>query len=122
MIRYPEARVQVLAAVEALADPEYQRRVWIRGELPKPEYVDDLTVNVHILFDDFTVLPDPAPRAGYSLYPDEVEPLRALGAVLDPLLDELDGQPDERYLEHPQWTEVVRAAASAWTVMRANEQ
>jgi len=121
VIRYPGMRQQVLSAIDALADPEYQQRVWIRRELPHPDYYDELDLNVHILFDDAQVLPDPASAVGVLLHPDEVEPLGALGTVLDPLIDELDDQPDAVYLGHPRWGEVVRAAEAARSVMRAHE-
>lgn len=101
-------------------DRDYQERVWIRHELPHPEYYDELNLNVHTLFDDSTVLPDPTSAVGDVLYPDEVEPLRALGAVYGPLIDEIGDKTYAVYLAHPQWAEVVRAAGEAWSAMRAH--
>jgi hypothetical protein len=40
---YPTARWQVMLAVAALSDREYQDRVWIRHELPHENYYDSLT-------------------------------------------------------------------------------
>ncbi|WP_143174075.1 hypothetical protein [Streptoalloteichus hindustanus] len=37
--RYPGVRLQVLSAVESLADREHQERVWVRRELPHPDEV-----------------------------------------------------------------------------------
>lgn len=119
-IKYPGVRTQVLAAVEALADREYQERVWIRHELPHPGYYDELDLSVHTLFDDAAVLPDPASAVGTVLHPDEVGPLDGLGAVFGPLIDDLGDQPDAVYLADPRWDDVVRAAAGAWEVMRAH--
>lgn len=119
-IRYPGVRTQVLSAVEALADREYQERVWIRHELPHPGYYDEHDLNIHILYDDAAVLPDPASAVGTVLHEDEVGPLQELEAVYGPLIDDLGDQPDAVYLADPRWDDVVRAAARAWEVMRAH--
>jgi hypothetical protein len=120
-IRYPGVRVQVLSAVEALADREYQERVWIRHELPHPKYYDELKLEVHILFDDTEVCTDPMSCVGEVIHPDEVEPLRELGVIFDALLTELGDVTDAEYLAHPRWAELVRLAGVAWTVMQAHE-
>lgn len=112
-IRYPELRHEVIRSVEALADREYQERVWIRGEFPREPFFDDLTLNVHILFDDVQVLPDPADAVGDVLRPNEVASLAALGAALAPLLDELGDVGDAAYLAHPAWDRVISAAQGA---------
>jgi len=47
------------------------------------------------------------------LYADDVEPLRRLGAVLGPLVDDLGDASDAEYLSDPRWELVVSAAAQA---------
>lgn len=120
-VQYPEMRQQVIAALESLADPEHQRTQWGVVE-PGVSYYDDLTLNVHILYDDCVVLPDPTSRVGTMLFEDEVPALRDLDGVFGPLLDELGDAPDEVYLADPRWPAVVRAARRALDVMLKHEQ
>ncbi|TCK20424.1 SCO4402 family protein [Pseudonocardia endophytica] len=120
-IRYGDFRAAVVDALRVLADPEYQERVWIRHEFPPGIKYDELDYRVHILFDDMVVLPDPEPAIGALIYPDEVDTLRALGAVFESLIDELGDVGDAEYLAHPRWTDVVRGAAEAYRVLHAND-
>ena len=120
-LQYPDMRAEVVDAVRSLADPSYQQRVWIRREYPEEGFYDDLTTNVNILFDDVCVLPEPEQRVGVVLYPSEVGVMKELGDVLDPLIDELGDVSDARYLEHPQWAEVVRRAQRAYEVLHQND-
>lgn len=119
-IRYPNFRAELVYAVRALSDPDYQQRVWVHGEVPA-EGRYDFTHSVHILFDDMSVLPDPQIGVGAVLYPDEVDVMKALGEVLDPLIDELGNVNDAAYLAHPKWAEVVRRAKNAYQVLNAND-
>ncbi len=112
-IRYPDMRAEVIDAVASLADPDYQQKVWIRREYPQPGFYDDLTTNINILFDDVCVLPNPHTRVGIVLHPGEVDAMKKLGDVLDPLIDELGDAPDTQYLNHPQWPEVITRARQA---------
>ncbi|MBB5157350.1 SCO4402 family protein [Saccharopolyspora phatthalungensis] len=120
-VRYPSMRAEIVLAVKALSDPDYQQRVWIRRQYPHENFYDDFTQNAHILFDDTCVLPDPETGVGDVLYPDEVGVLRALGEVLDPLINELGNVSDERYLQHPQWAEVLRRSERAYRVLSQND-
>jgi hypothetical protein len=114
-------RDEVIGAVQALADLEYQRRVWIRQELPQPGYYDDLTVNIHILYDDTRVLEEPADTVGDVLRSD------AEAAAMVPMRDQLDALferygtdlSDEEYLNTPEWPGVVRAAQHALAALTA---
>ena len=110
----------MVRAVQSLADPAYQQRVWIRREYPQNTFFDDLTQNVNILFDNTRVLPDPASAVGDILYPSEVASMTALGNVLDPLINELGNADDTQYLNHPQWPHVVHTAHAAYAALNAN--
>ena len=121
-VRHPSMRAEVVLAVQSLADPTYQQRVWIRREYPQDNFFDDLTQNVNILFDDTGVLPDPSSAVGDILYPSEVASMAALGNVLDPLINELGDVNDSQYLDHPQWSHVVRLAQAVCTALNANAQ
>lgn len=119
-VRYPEMRAEVVRAVTALADPGYQRRVWVARQFPHPKFFDDLDANLHVLFDDATVLPDPGQAVGTIVWAGEVPALAELGRVLGPLIDELGDVPQQAYLDHPRWEDVVRAASRAVAVMDAD--
>jgi hypothetical protein len=115
-VKYPEMRQEIASALAALADPEYQQRVWIDRKYPRENFYDDLTLNINILYD--MVLPDPRSRIGTVLVSEnEVGHLARLEAVLGPLVAELRDAPDSRYLSDPRWEEVVVAAGSALSSM-----
>lgn len=121
-IRYPNFRAELVQAVRALSDPDYQQRVWVEGEVPAAGRYD-FTHCIHILFDDMSVLPEPEKGSvGAVIYPNEVDAMKALGGVLDPLIDELSGTAtDAAYLTHSKWAEVMRRAKNAYQVLRAND-
>lgn len=113
-VRFPAMRDEVVSALRALADRDYQERVWIRRELPSPGFYDELDIEVHVLFDDIDVCVEPERWVGYVLESaDEVEPLRRLGNALGALIDDLGDAPDSDYLADPRWPGVVEAAAAA---------
>jgi hypothetical protein len=115
-ITYPEMRLQVIEAVRALSDPHHQRTRWGHYE-EGVDYYDDLSLNVHILYDDCTVLPDPDVAVPSVLHAQEVANFRELEAALGPMLDDLHGQPDDAYMSDPRWPVVVETAARALAVM-----
>jgi hypothetical protein len=118
-VKYPEMRREVVNALAALADPEYQQRVWIERNYPRDNFFDDLSLNINILYD--MVLPDPVPRIGAVLLDEnEVDQLIRLEKVLGPLIAELRDAPDSRYLSDPRWKQVVDAASSALSCMNVS--
>jgi len=115
-IKYPEMRREVANALAALADPEYQQRVWIDRNYPRDNFYDDLSLNINILYD--MVLPDPTSRKGAVLLDEnEVEQLTRLEEVLGPLIADLRDAPDGAYMSDPRWKQVVVAASSALSCM-----
>lgn len=119
-VQFPDMRLEVIAALRALADPQRQQS-WGKVEEGVSSY-DDLTLNVHILYDDCQVLPDPSAAVGSVLEASEVDALRAVHEVLNPLLDELGDKPDSEYVGDPRWRSVVAAAGEALRSMAASEQ
>lgn len=115
-ITYPEMRLQVIEAVRALADTEHQRIRWGRYE-EGVNYYDDLSLNVHILYDDCMVLPAPEGSVPTILHAQEVSIFHDLEHVLGPMLDDLRGEPDNVYMSDPRWPRVVQAAAEVLAVM-----
>lgn len=120
-VRFPAARRELLSALRALADLEYQRRVWIRRELPTPGYYDELDLEIHVLYDDTCVLPNPELCVGTVIRASEVEALRRLDGVLGPVIDELGNSADEDYLAHEDWTAVAAAAKDALVATERSE-
>jgi hypothetical protein len=113
-------RDQVITSLQSLADPSHQNARWGRYE-EDVNYYDDLTLNIHVLYDDCHVLPDPSPAVGAIVYGNEVEALRKLDAVLGPMLDELQGGSEKDFLADSRWPEVVRAARTALNTMKLSD-
>lgn len=112
-VTFPAMRAEVVAAVAVLADPVYQQRVWVERIYPNDGFYDDLTQNVHVLFDDTEVLPDPVTRVGSVLRDAEVGPPSELAAAFEPVLDDRGDVEDAAYLADPRWPGVVAAARRA---------
>lgn len=117
-VNHPAARWEVMEAVAALNDREYQERIWIRRELPHENYYDPLDQSVHTLFDDWMVLPNPTGAIGTVLVDGpEVERLRALGEVLGAVIAELKDRPDQDYISDRRWPLVMERAGAALSAM-----
>ena len=118
-VRLPEMRMNVISAIEALADREYQRRVWIDRKYPSEGYYDDFTLNINILYDDTLVLRGPRATLGLILESEEeVAVLDELASALNALF-EVEGteKEDWEYIESPFWERVVQSASAALQVM-----
>lgn len=123
-VRYPEMRAEVILAVAALSDSEYQNRCWGRVQ-PSGAY-DDLSMTVHTLYDDDLHLPNVEEGLGSVLVDGpELARLAALDSHLGPIIAELRDSPDSDYLAHKDWPSVVAAAQlalSAMTLARLTDQ
>lgn len=120
-VEFPEMRDQVISALRSLADPDHQRLRWGRAE-EGVNYYDDLTLNVHILYDDCQVLPSPESTVLTVLHEREVPAFRALDAVLNPLFVDLGERPDSEFLADLRWPRVVEAARDALAVMEESDR
>lgn len=108
MVEYPENRSYIIEALEALADA-----VVHEGRRSRPTAggaVLPLNVAIHLLYDDFLVLPEPQARVGLVLIAAEVQPLQALHEALAPLVADHPDLLDQTLLDDPRWPSVVRAA------------
>jgi hypothetical protein len=115
-VEFPELREEVIAALRSLADPLHQQSRWGRYE-EGVSYYDDLTINIHTLYDDCDVLPNPSAAVGSLLVEREVPALRVVHDAIGPMLNDLGDRPDIDYLSDPRWTGVVDAARAALSVM-----
>ena len=123
MVRMPYIRLNVVGALEPLADRVRQEQ-W-RAE---PTTLFDLRNSLNILDDDF-LLEAPADAVGEVIVPNEVEPFEALADVLNPIMEDLRppagvgylaSVPDSVWLDHPLWPEVVVRVSRLLDIMRAN--
>ena len=110
-------RLEVIAAVRSLSDQVHQQTRWGRWE-DGVDYYDDLTMNVHILYDDCMVLPRPQDAVPDVLHVEEIPVFLELERALGPMIGDLGEQPDEAYTSDRRWVSVVEAAGRALTVMR----
>lgn len=121
LIRFPEMRLQVIAALRSLSDVQHQQARWGRVE-EGVNYYDDFSLNVHVLYDDCAVLPEPEAAVGSTIHSEEVEALAELQLILGPMLDDLGDAADEVYTTDPRWPAVVRAAGQALVVMKRADE
>jgi hypothetical protein len=120
-VRFPDMRLEVIAAVESLSDRLHQQTRWGRCEEGVNCY-DDLTLNVHILYDDCMVLPEPQDAVPEILHLEEVPVFRDLESALGPMVRDLGDQPDDSYTSDPRWAGVVESAGRALAAMRRCDQ
>lgn len=120
-VEFPNMRAEVIGALRALSDTEHQRAKWGKYESGVP-YYDDLDMNVHVLYDDAQVLPDPESAVPSVLHESEVSAMHAVGAVLCQMIQDLGDRPDAEYLSDPRWPAVVRAAGEALRIMETSDR
>jgi hypothetical protein len=117
VVEFPQMRLNVVTALADLADRDYQERAWIRLD-PRPHELSNLDTAIHILYDDFIVLPNPEEAVGSILLPgDEVDYLRELGKVLDVLIDRYGDSPDAVYMADDLWEDVMKWSRLALAAM-----
>ena len=122
-VDFPMMRIEAIGAVQSLADRNLQERMWINRTFPHEGYFEDLTLNIHILYDDTQVLPDPSTQLGSVLVSQaEVDALQELDGVLSPIIKRLGDRPDADYLADAQWLAVVQRAAEALAVLQGNRE
>ncbi|MCX5329066.1 MULTISPECIES: hypothetical protein [unclassified Streptomyces] len=110
-------RVHVVPVILALANPPWQREVWL-----DPSTFENLAHVFHTLFDDFCDADEPERYIGVSLRTEEeVALMRELGVALNAAGDEAPGDTDAEYLRAPSWPDVVAVAGRLAQVMVAND-
>jgi hypothetical protein len=110
-------RVHVVPVVLALANPPWQRDVWL-----DPSAFEGVDHVFHTLFDDFCDADEPERYLGVSLRTDEeVVLMRQLGAALNAAAAGAPGDTDAEYLQASAWPEVVAIAGRLAQVMVAND-
>ena len=101
----------LIGAIRDVADPEYQLRVWVRGEGPE---VSSFTEIVAQIFDDYRI-EEMAGELGRDLGLTErqQEWLQRFSVVLDRRVTRVHNyiQDDERIVEEEEWHEVTSLAS-----------
>lgn len=120
-VTFPEMRLEVIAALRSLSDRQHQRARWGQVEAGVNFY-DDLTLNVHTLYDDCMVLPEPQAAVPDIIHESEVPAFLELGCALGPMLQDLGDAPDGVYTGDPRWASVVDAAGAALAAMRRADE
>lgn len=117
-LTYPEMRGELISHLRSLADPEYQVRVWVRGELAEGIQHDELDYVIHFIYDDTPLASNAASCVGWFLIDQrEVAALENLVRKLDALFDEHGlNLTDAEYISKPQWGKVVESAADALAI------
>ncbi|WYB31284.1 hypothetical protein V6574_18145 [Streptomyces sp. SM1P] len=111
------ARMHLVPAVLALANPPWQRDVWL-----DPEVFEDLGYVLHTLFDDFCDAEHPERYLGIGLrIEEEVVLLRELDRALTVAEDQAPDDSDAEMLRVEGWAEVVAVAGRLAQVMVAND-
>ncbi|GGT62287.1 hypothetical protein GCM10010207_72360 [Streptomyces atratus] len=118
-VSFPDMRRNVISAVGALADKEYQRRVWVERIYPQEGFYDDFSMNLNILYDDTLVLDDPASTLGTVLRSEEeVAAMVMLASAINNLMGrEGNEKTDAEYMKSPLWGAVLRSASAACAIM-----
>jgi hypothetical protein len=110
-------RVNLVPAVLALANPPWQRDVWL-----DPSTFENLDHIFHTLFDDFCDADRPERFLGVSLRTEEeVTLMRELGVALNAATAEAPNDTDEEHLRSAHWPEVVAVAGRLAGVMVSND-
>ncbi|MFI7452203.1 hypothetical protein ACIBQX_32230 [Nonomuraea sp. NPDC049714] len=114
-LKWPERREDVLEALRALGDRDYQDQHWRSGK-----GWPDLTSAVHWLIDDTFIDQHGARALIPHLFLDQRE-ADLVQVVADALLLVLDDlgptAPDNAYLDHRGWTNVLNSAGAAYLAL-----
>ncbi len=117
MLITARVRIHLVPAVLALANPPWQRDVWL-----DPSTFENLDHIFHVLFDDFCDADRPEQYLGIGLRTEEeVALMRQLGAALGTAEAETSHETDAEYLRADSWPQVVAIAGRLAQVMIAND-
>ncbi|MDR7150514.1 hypothetical protein J2W49_002472 [Hydrogenophaga palleronii] len=114
-VKYPEMRKELEAHLQALADPAYQRRVWVDGQAEGAVHHDEFDYAVHFLYDDTQLASDALSTVGWILIDAaEAECITALVRSIDVVFERYGTKlSDAEYIELPEWHSVIQAAKTA---------
>lgn len=114
-VKYPEMRKELEEHLRALADPAYQRRVWVDGQAEGAVQHDEFDYAMHFLYDDTELASDAHSTVGWILNDaSEAECITALVNSIDVVFERYGTElSDAEYIELPEWRTLVLAADAA---------
>ncbi len=109
-----DMRAELIQHLKALADLEYQRRVWLMQASPTPQH-DEFDYAVHFLYDDTRLAVDARSTIGWILRSEtEAEAISKVVASLEAIFQKYGTElSDEDYIHLPEWASVLETAAAA---------
>ena len=118
-IKYPEMRAELVGHLQALADPEYQQRVWVEGSSEGTIRHDEFDYVVHFLYDDTQLAGDPHSTIGWILCDTgEADQIKTLVSAIEGVFQKYGTDlSDAQYVDLPEWLSVIDAAREALTVI-----
>lgn len=117
--KYPEMRKELVGHLQALADPEYQQRVWVEGGSEGAIQHDEFDYAVHFLYDDTQLARDTRSTIGSILRDTgEVDRIETLVSAIEGIFQRYGTElSDAQYIGLPEWRSVVGAAREALTAV-----
>jgi len=114
-LKYPMMRAELIEHLNALADIDYQRRVWVLGGSEGQIKHDEFDYAVHFLYDDTNLAHEPTSMIGEILIGSEeavkisklIEKLELIFVQYGTELSDAD------YIQLPEWADVLDAAKDA---------
>jgi hypothetical protein len=124
MVKYPHMRKELIFSIRTLADPVYQRRVWVDLELPRTPFEDCFDMAIHIIFDDLCLNTNLDQAIGPVLRNDtEAQAVQRLVEKIDILFDRMGlSATDQEYINSPYWPDVLEAASAAYEVLTGGQK
>jgi hypothetical protein len=115
MVLLPQKRSEMFHYLQALANPDYQERVWVNGDYYPEIGHDGFGYVVTFFFEDTMLAEAPEKNVGTIL--ESVEEAHLIRQVCSAILQVVrvvgDEQPDVEYISHPEWQVVVESASEA---------
>ena len=123
MVQNPGLRKELIFNIRSLADPIYQKRVWVDLELPVMPYEDNFDQAIHFLFDDMCLDTHIDQSMGVMLEnAAEADAVQAVIEVLEIALENLpQNATDEHYINSIYWTDVISASRYAYRVLTGGQ-
>lgn len=115
MVLLPHKRNEMFHYLQALANPDYQERVWVNGDYYPEIGHDSFGYVLTFFFEDTMLAEAPENNVGTILEsPEEAQLIRRVcGAILQVIDVVGDEQPDVEYISCAEWQFVVESASEA---------
>lgn len=108
-------RNELIDYLTSLSDVDYQRSVWVNGEVRDDVVHDELDYAVHFIFDDTCLGSNPAQAIGDILKDEnEAKYIMSLVEEMEYIFEKYGNNlSDNEYISKPEWRGVLQAASDA---------